>query len=212
MFINLTILGAGEAGTLYMLFILGAGEAGTLYMLFILGAGEAGTLYMLFILGAGEAGTLYMLFILGAGEAGTLYMLFILGAGEAGTLYMLFILGAGEAGTLYMLFIHDCFIKLQKIKTRQGERRSQLNQLLVLNKQKLGNYIDGLVADSSISYEKALQNMRNNILTSVKTKFVTYMRLNSSITIHDVYKPCVNYIPEDERVSFTRFRLSSHKL
>ena len=76
----------------------------------------------------------------------------------------------------------------------------------------MGNYIDGLLTDSSISHEKALQNMRNNILTSVKTKFVTYTRLNPSLTVHDVYKPCVNYIPEVERVSFTRFRLSSHKL
>ena len=76
----------------------------------------------------------------------------------------------------------------------------------------MGNYIDGLLTDSSMFYEKALQNMRNNILTSVKTKFVTYTRLNPSLTVQDVYKPCVNYIPEVERVSFTRFRLSSHKL
>ena len=58
----------------------------------------------------------------------------------------------------------------------------------------MGNYIDGLVADSSITHEKALQNLRNNILTSVETKFVTYMRLNPSLTVHDVYKPCVNYM------------------
>ena len=65
----------------------------------------------------------------------------------------------------------------------------------------MGNYIDGLLTDSSITHEKALQNLRNNILTSLKTKFVTYTRLNPSLTVHDVYKPCVNYIPEVVRAS-----------
>ena len=47
---------------------------------------------------------------------------------------------------------------------------------------------------------------------SEKTKLITYLSLNPTLASHPIYGQDAEYIPDYLRISFTRFRLSSHKL
>ena len=58
-----------------------------------------------------------------------------------------------------------------------------------------------------------LINLRERIQESERSKYVMYKIVNPSLSVHNVYKRGGNeYVPEYLRVSFTRLRLSSHRL
>jgi len=58
----------------------------------------------------------------------------------------------------------------------------------------------------------SLNKLRGKICSSSKSKFITYIDLNPSLGVHNVYKDSSANIPELYRISFSRFRLSSHRL
>ena len=58
-----------------------------------------------------------------------------------------------------------------------------------------------------------LINLRESIQESERSKYVMYKMVNPSLAVHNVYKRGGNeYVREYLRVSFTRLRLSSHRL
>ena len=58
-----------------------------------------------------------------------------------------------------------------------------------------------------------LINLRERIQESDRSKYVMYKMVNPSLSVHNVYKRGGNeYVREYLRVSFTRVRLSSHRL
>ena len=83
-------------------------------------------------------------------------------------------------------------------------------ELTQLENRKLSNYIN-VTLNSDVSIQSALVRLRASIDASVRTKFTTYRSINPSYAVHNVYYNRGN-IPEYIRVSFTRFRLSSHRL
>ena len=59
------------------------------------------------------------------------------------------------------------------------------------------------------------ERLHDMIRMSQKTKYVTYMSINPNLTVHNVYSHTVlgdEFIPEVYRISFSRMRLSSHRL
>ena len=58
---------------------------------------------------------------------------------------------------------------------------------------------------------KTLNDLKNEVLQSVRTKCVSYVSCNSELSIHPVYSQ-KHSIPEFQRMIFTRLRLSSHNL
>ena len=56
--------------------------------------------------------------------------------------------------------------------------------------------------------EKAIDNIKDDN----RQRFVTYRELNPDLSCHEVYRQKREYIPDTLRISFTRLRLSSHRL
>ena len=69
---------------------------------------------------------------------------------------------------------------------------------------------------SPVNFLLAVQNrLYSKINQSAGSKYITYLSLNPHLKVHEIYNRIFkldNIIPETYRVSFTRFRLSSHKL
>ena len=77
---------------------------------------------------------------------------------------------------------------------------------------KMGTVID-MVTQSDDYMVLGLINLREGIQESERSKYVMYKMVNPSLSVHNVYKRGGNeYVPEYLRVSFTRLRLSSHRL
>ena len=79
---------------------------------------------------------------------------------------------------------------------------------------KLFNYISG-VAQNCSYISAARQALHARISASDRTRYQTYLSLNPGLTVHQVYerqRGTDYYIPEHLRMSFTRMRLSSHRL
>ena len=61
----------------------------------------------------------------------------------------------------------------------------------------------------------ALTVLRNRILNSDRTKFITYSAIKPGFLVHPVYSKAAvikPFIPEHCRIAFSRLRLSSHRL
>ena len=57
-----------------------------------------------------------------------------------------------------------------------------------------------------------LERLKNEILCSKRTKFITYRHLNPSLCKHSMYCNVNRPVPEHQRIAVTRFRVSSHNL
>ena len=71
-----------------------------------------------------------------------------------------------------------------------------------------------VLIDRSPSYDYAassLQNIKQKVQRSVRTRHTTYRELNPSFSLNFVYTP-ESRVPEYLRISFTRMRLMSHRL
>ena len=62
--------------------------------------------------------------------------------------------------------------------------------------------------------ERDLHDMTERVRNSEGTRFKTYVSLNPSLSMHDIYsrKARFEFVPEHYRIEFTRLRLSSHRL
>ena len=56
--------------------------------------------------------------------------------------------------------------------------------------------------------ERRAESMRTN----TKTKTKTYMSINPSLSVHDMYTSTDKYVPDYRRTEMTRFRVGSHRL
>ena len=66
---------------------------------------------------------------------------------------------------------------------------------------------DNFVADEIVKIKDNIANQSNTA-----SKFQTYRALNPTLSIHNLYTKDMPYIPDYLRITFTRFRLSSHRL
>ena len=54
--------------------------------------------------------------------------------------------------------------------------------------------------------------IRNKVKVDTCRRATTYCELNPSLSCHQLYKQKSSYIPDNLRITFTRIRLSSHRL
>ena len=75
------------------------------------------------------------------------------------------------------------------------------------------SYIQNILGGDKFS-EKEIANMKETILNASPsaTRFHTYISLNPTLEVHPLYTDKLAAIPDYLRISFTRFRLSSHML
>ena len=57
-----------------------------------------------------------------------------------------------------------------------------------------------------------IDNIKNNFDTEQGTRAVTYRDINPELSVHQVYTIKNKYIEEKKRITFTRLRVSSHRL
>ncbi len=59
-----------------------------------------------------------------------------------------------------------------------------------------------------------IHSLREQCITKrdILSRIDTYMSLNPNLVVHPVYMVSEHYIPDYQRISFSRFRLSSHRL
>ena len=77
---------------------------------------------------------------------------------------------------------------------------------------KMYSYIENVI---NVFYmESDLHDMTERVRNSEGTRFKTYLSLNPSLSMHDIYsrKARFEFVPEHYRIEFTRLRLSSHRL
>ena len=74
-------------------------------------------------------------------------------------------------------------------------------------------YIESVMSTDDIVAEE-IRNIKNNIeyQPPSATKFQTYKTLNPTLSTHNLYTKSAPVIPDFLRITFTRFRLSSHRL
>ena len=74
-------------------------------------------------------------------------------------------------------------------------------------------YIESVMSTDDIVTEE-IQNIKNSIENqpSSATKFLTYKTFNPTLSTHNLYTTSAPSIPDFLRITFTRFRLSSHRL
>ena len=83
-------------------------------------------------------------------------------------------------------------------------------RLATKNKTQTGRFIEKLLAVPPEN--DMLQELKAQIESSDRTKFKTHKIMNPSLTVHKIYEMQANYVEEQVRLSFSRFRLGSHYL
>ena len=74
-------------------------------------------------------------------------------------------------------------------------------------------YIKDLLSEPDDIIEKDLSVIKTRVMASTQTKAVTYRTFNPELSVHSIYGTNTEDIVEDDlRTSFTRLRLSSHRL
>ena len=72
-------------------------------------------------------------------------------------------------------------------------------------------YIDSIVNGGDVAKEE-LERIKLSVTNATGTKFRTYMSLNPELSVHNLYSSKAPTIPDYLRITFSRFRLSSHRL
>ena len=112
-----------------------------------------------------------------------------------------------------VMFKH--FFLQKMIAGRQGMQDDSLMFSLPLTRNastSTGTYIDLLLEKGDI-LGSGMTNLRYQIDSSVNSRFVIYREVNPSLSKHVVYtKDICKHMPYHMRISFTRLRLSSHRL
>ena len=84
-------------------------------------------------------------------------------------------------------------------------------ELCHIYNNKMYCYIHGLISHVDfIPFYRHL--LHQGTLMSNKTNYLTYKYINPTLSLHNVYSRCTDFIPEYLRLLFTRMRLSSHRL
>ena len=72
-------------------------------------------------------------------------------------------------------------------------------------------YIQSITEGSDFA-SKELQMMKDFVVGASGTKFQTYVALNPDLSQHMLYTRCAPVVPDYLRITFSRYRLSSHRL
>ena len=101
------------------------------------------------------------------------------------------------------------------ISERRGEQQDPVMFAEYLTRSynsKLSRHVDSILARSDHT-GAAKSVLRHRLSVSNRSKFVTYRTINPSCDVHYVYlSKDAMFIPEAYRMSFSRLRLSSHRL
>ena len=73
------------------------------------------------------------------------------------------------------------------------------------------NYVHSLIHADVDDIGETMENHKISIRNSNSSRRLTYKEMNPDLSVHNVYVDKHN-IPEHQRISFTRFRLSAHSL
>ena len=73
------------------------------------------------------------------------------------------------------------------------------------------NYLHSLIHVGVDDIGEGIENLKHNIRNANSSRRLTYKEMNPDLSVHNVYLKKHN-IPEYQRISFTRFRLSAHSL
>ena len=87
-------------------------------------------------------------------------------------------------------------------------------KLTELRNHTMWRYINGILHKDNI-VSNGFEDMKTSVKLSVRTKLKTYVDLNPTLSIHNIYlqtTSTANMIPEYLRIMFSKFRLSSHRL
>ena len=74
-----------------------------------------------------------------------------------------------------------------------------------------GTYVSQLLNHDINDISVAMETLKRDLFLSASSRRVTYKEINPDLSVHDIYT-CGRRIREDHRLSFSRFRLSSHWL
>ena len=77
--------------------------------------------------------------------------------------------------------------------------------------KRTADYVNGLMTSGNFIVN-GNADLKTLMRGSTGTKFQTYLFMNSNCTVPDVYNRRDNVIPEYMRISYSRMRLSSHRL
>ena len=72
-------------------------------------------------------------------------------------------------------------------------------------------YIDSIKSGGEFA-AKECQKIKASVTRSTGTKYKTYLQLNPDLTEHKLYARNAPIIPDYLRITFSRYRLSSHRL
>ena len=73
-------------------------------------------------------------------------------------------------------------------------------------------YLTGVLEEGDI-VDNDIRRRKDKIMSSQCTRATTYREINAELTVHSIYSSNSNNIVDDDlRISFTRLRLSSHRL
>ena len=75
----------------------------------------------------------------------------------------------------------------------------------------MNSYIDSIKNGSDFA-AKELEKIKDTITHATGTKFQTYLQLNPDLSVHKLYMRDATIIPDYLRITFSRYRLSCHRL
>ena len=97
---------------------------------------------------------------------------------------------------------------------RQNEPHDPLMYSIYLTRlynPRLSRCIDNIISQSD-HINLGMETLKNRVVCSTGSKFISYRTINPSFDIHPVYFRRDMFIPEKYRQSVTRLRVSSHDL
>merc|ERR1712018_465425 len=77
--------------------------------------------------------------------------------------------------------------------------------------QPMRTYIESIKSGSEFAV-KELQKIKDTVTHGTGTKFKTYVQLNPNLSAHSLYSRKAPIIQDYLRISFSRYRVSSHRL
>ena len=73
------------------------------------------------------------------------------------------------------------------------------------------HYINEFIQNNVDDIDVGMRELENILRDSASSRRITYREINPSLSLHDIYTAQEN-LNENDRITFTRFRVSSHSL
>ncbi len=129
------------------------------------------------------------------------------------------LLECGQPG-LRALVHHRQYLYFTKILQERANMRDDplmfVIDLVRSHNTKSWQYIENILLHGSNVLARDIEARKIRLQTAESTKSKTYMTINPNLTVHPVYQNMspfdYTHVPEHQRIAFTKFRTSSHKL